>query len=76
MDGPDRLPPPNPEKAATMRRYDALPPATRRAISSAAFQIHPQAAEKMLGRGMTGERCAENLTRTDPHRPDRAGGRR
>lgn len=75
MDGPDRLPPPLPEKAVLMRRFDALPPAARRAISSAAFQIHPQVAEKMLARGVSGERVAENLTDGDPHRPKRKGGR-
>ncbi len=65
MDGPDRLPPPNPEKAATMRRFDALPVDARRAISGAAFQFHPQAAEKMLARGVSGKRVGEKLKASD-----------
>lgn len=76
MDGPDRLPPPLPEKTVLMRRFDALPPATRRAISSAAFQIHPQAAEKMLARGVSDERVGANLAANDPNRPNRKRGKR
>ncbi|WP_223565288.1 hypothetical protein [Agrobacterium tumefaciens] len=67
-------PPPVADKAATMARFDALPSAVRRAIASAAFQIHPQAAEKRLGRGVSPERCAESLLANDPHRSGRAGG--
>lgn len=66
-------PPPLADKVATMARFDNLPFSVRRALASAAFQIHPQAAEKQLGRGVSGERCAENLTANDPHR-SRAGG--
>jgi len=67
-------PPPVADKAAAMARFDALPAVVRRALASAAFQIHPQAAEKRLGRGVSPERCAETLLANDPHRPNRAGG--
>lgn len=68
-------PPPIADKVATMTRFDALPVEVRRAIAlDAAFQIHPQAAEKRLSRGVSPKRCAEILIANDPHRPGRAGG--
>ncbi|WP_432331071.1 hypothetical protein RMS29_028410 (plasmid) [Agrobacterium rosae] len=76
MDCHDRLPPPNPDKAATMRRFDDLPTDARRAMSSAAFQFHPQAAEKLLARGIPGPRVGEMLTASDPGICKRTEGRK
>lgn len=59
------------EKPDVMCRFDALPADVRRAISNAAFQYHPQSAEKILKRGVESERCAELLIVNDPHRPKR-----
>jgi hypothetical protein len=65
MDGPDRLPPPRPDKAALMRRFDDLPADARRAMSCAAYQFHPVTAEKMLARGVASERVGESLRERD-----------
>lgn len=65
MDRPDRLPPPVPEKAALMRRFDALPADVRRAMSSAAFQFHPLTPETQLKRGRSAAQVTERLKATD-----------
>lgn len=65
MDATDGDVPPLADKVATMSRFDALPSVVRCAISGAAFQFHPQAAEKKLARGILGPRCAEILQEND-----------
>lgn len=65
MDGPDRLPPPLPEKVALMRRFDALPADVRRAMSSAAFQFTPLTPETHLKRGRTAAQVSAKLKAID-----------
>lgn len=53
--------------AAVMARFDALPPAVRKAIREAGTVIHPSVGEWLLRKGLNEIRCASVLMATDNH---------
>lgn len=53
--------------AAVMARFDALPPAMRKAIREAETCIHPGVGERLLRKGLNEAQCASVLIATDRH---------
>lgn len=58
---------PSSTAAARMARFDALPPAMRKAIREAKTCIHPVVGERLLQKGLDDAQCASVLMATDLH---------